>query len=230
MIRRPPRSTLFPYTTLFRSPLAQHLLVELADARLGARVDASDRVRPRPLADPGPEVDDDLRRIQPRPGLRHDARQRPLAPYWVRHGDDVRLEDLGVRHDHVLEVHARDPLAAGLDQVLGAVGDLHVAFGVDRRDVAGLEPAVLGEPGGGLRVVVVGADDPRAAHLELAHARPVPRQLLAGVVHDADVHADRRVADARADVVPRALRPFAHVALEPPDRAERRHLRHAPGA
>src|SRR5256885_13705804 len=26
MIRRPPRSTLFPYTTLFRSPLAQRLL------------------------------------------------------------------------------------------------------------------------------------------------------------------------------------------------------------
>src|SRR5256885_17003979 len=25
MIRRPPRSTLFPYTTLFRSPPAQHL-------------------------------------------------------------------------------------------------------------------------------------------------------------------------------------------------------------
>src|SRR2546430_4817215 len=25
MIRRPPRSTLFPYTTLFRSPLARHL-------------------------------------------------------------------------------------------------------------------------------------------------------------------------------------------------------------
>src|SRR2546428_1862180 len=26
MIRRPPRSTLFPYTTLFRSPLAEELL------------------------------------------------------------------------------------------------------------------------------------------------------------------------------------------------------------
>src|SRR2546425_7400733 len=25
MIRRPPRSTLFPYTTLFRSPLGEHL-------------------------------------------------------------------------------------------------------------------------------------------------------------------------------------------------------------
>src|SRR2546422_2196468 len=30
MIRRPPRSTLFPYTTLFRSPLAQRLGQRLA--------------------------------------------------------------------------------------------------------------------------------------------------------------------------------------------------------
>src|SRR2546430_12361960 len=29
MIRRPPRSTLFPYTTLFRSDLAAHAAVEL---------------------------------------------------------------------------------------------------------------------------------------------------------------------------------------------------------
>src|SRR3712207_9432352 len=28
MIRRPPRSTLFPYTTLFRSPVVQHPAVE----------------------------------------------------------------------------------------------------------------------------------------------------------------------------------------------------------
>ena len=35
-----------------------------------------------------------------------------------------------------------DPLAAGLDDVLRAVGDAHVALGVDRHDVAGLEPAV----------------------------------------------------------------------------------------
>src|SRR2546430_7627540 len=30
MIRRPPRSTLFPYTTLFRSALAAHFVLELA--------------------------------------------------------------------------------------------------------------------------------------------------------------------------------------------------------
>src|SRR2546430_7777969 len=40
MIRRPPRSTLFPYTTLFRShePTAAHILPELARAELGDEI------------------------------------------------------------------------------------------------------------------------------------------------------------------------------------------------
>src|SRR2546421_7098016 len=37
MIRRPPRSTLFPYTTLFRSPLAVRELVEHAHLAQGER-------------------------------------------------------------------------------------------------------------------------------------------------------------------------------------------------
>src|SRR3712207_6863243 len=45
MIRRPPRSTLFPYTTLFRSPEPE---VSVA----GAEVD--DRSQPRGVADAGP--------------------------------------------------------------------------------------------------------------------------------------------------------------------------------
>src|SRR2546426_5818770 len=47
MIRRPPRSTLFPYTTLFRSPLRSrhpvalfHQVRELVPVRLVAEVDA----------------------------------------------------------------------------------------------------------------------------------------------------------------------------------------------
>src|SRR3989454_6950146 len=44
MIRRPPRSTLFPYTTLFRSPGG-------AEAR--ERVAVSERERVRPLPDAG---------------------------------------------------------------------------------------------------------------------------------------------------------------------------------
>src|SRR2546426_8632319 len=47
MIRRPPRSTLFPYTTLFRSILAAHLIggERRAELRLGAadQVEAGER-------------------------------------------------------------------------------------------------------------------------------------------------------------------------------------------
>src|SRR3712207_7636349 len=38
MIRRPPRSTLFPYTTLFRSPTAEHAGPVLAAAAAGKHV------------------------------------------------------------------------------------------------------------------------------------------------------------------------------------------------
>src|SRR2546426_6570670 len=34
MIRRPPRSTLFPYTTLFRSPLTEHEIDKRSDEEL----------------------------------------------------------------------------------------------------------------------------------------------------------------------------------------------------
>src|SRR2546422_2061353 len=51
MIRRPPRSTLFPYTTLFRSGRDRlRIAVELVRAGTGARVWG--RVFDRPSADP----------------------------------------------------------------------------------------------------------------------------------------------------------------------------------
>src|SRR2546426_3724463 len=43
MIRRPPRSTLFPYTTLFRSPFdVERLVRKLAAAARGVREERSD--------------------------------------------------------------------------------------------------------------------------------------------------------------------------------------------
>src|SRR3712207_7845750 len=46
MIRRPPRSTLFPYTTLFRSDEGAHLLAvfEAAGERAQGRRDAAERI------------------------------------------------------------------------------------------------------------------------------------------------------------------------------------------
>src|SRR2546430_12867835 len=43
MIRRPPRSTLFPYTTLFRSSLILRLLSQLLIYRVGIGLDAAHR-------------------------------------------------------------------------------------------------------------------------------------------------------------------------------------------
>src|SRR3712207_8329576 len=52
MIRRPPRSTLFPYTTLFRSFLTRALLV--GSVAVLARVGAAADVAPAPVAAPSP--------------------------------------------------------------------------------------------------------------------------------------------------------------------------------
>ena len=112
----------------------------------------------------------------------HDRGERPLVPLRVGHGDDGRLGDRGMRHQRVLELDRRDPLAAGLDHVLRAILDLDVAARVDRHDVAGLEPAVVGPALRLLGRVVVRRGDPRAAHLELAHRLAVPRQHVAVVV------------------------------------------------
>ena len=64
--------------------------------------------------------------------------------------DDERLRDEARRLERVLEVLRRDVLAAGGDDdVLLAVGDLQEAVRVDLADVAGAEPAVVGERGRG---------------------------------------------------------------------------------
>ena len=93
----------------------------------------------------GEEGEQRLVRRRP-PRLGHDDQQRPLAPVRVRHRDHRGLGDVGMRHRGILEVDRADPLAARLDHVLAAVGDLQVAVGVDRRDVAGVEPAVRRRP------------------------------------------------------------------------------------
>src|SRR3712207_6895009 len=56
MIRRPPRSTLFPYTTLFRSPLASRLL--LGDGHQGLLLATFAAYRPIPQVENGRGVED----------------------------------------------------------------------------------------------------------------------------------------------------------------------------
>src|SRR5450759_5738689 len=93
--------------------------------------------------------------------------QRTLTPSRVGNGDDGRLEHSGMGHDFVLQFHRRDPLPTGLDDVLGAVADLHKALLVQPTDIAGTEPTVVEALGA--RLPVVRAGDPRAPNLEFSN-------------------------------------------------------------
>ena len=112
----------------------------------------------------------------------HHDRERALLPARVRHRDDGGVRHVVVGEQGLLEGDRADPLAAALDQVLGAVDDPQPAVAVDRRDVAGAQPAVLEA----LRRLaeVVGGRHPRAPHVQLAAALAVPRELAAVVVDD----------------------------------------------
>ena len=59
--------------------------------------------------------------------------------------DHGGFRDRGMSDREIFQVDRRNPFAAGLDHVLGAVGDPHVAVRVDGGDVAGVEKAVLVE-------------------------------------------------------------------------------------
>src|SRR6185437_1120329 len=101
--------------------------------------------------------------------LRHHDQERPLVPFRMLDADDRGLGDVRVAHRRVLDIDRADPLAAGFDHVLAAVDDLHIALLVDRRDVAGAEPALVVEGRRARRLIIeIAADDPRAAHQQLA--------------------------------------------------------------
>src|SRR2546426_11134460 len=78
MIRRPPRSTLFPYTTLFRSPEAEHIALdrEAATTEEVAALPADDderHVRRARLADEVARAADDVRVERDRKSTRLDS-------------------------------------------------------------------------------------------------------------------------------------------------------------
>src|SRR5438270_11249227 len=101
-----------------RMTRAQDLLVELAHARLRNLLDEGPALGQPPARDAVGE--ERAQRLRARAAARASdhARDRALVPARVRHADHGSLEDIGMRHERVLELHGRDPLAAGLDHVL----------------------------------------------------------------------------------------------------------------
>ena len=72
----------------------------------------------------------------------HDVGDGDLAGVPVRAADGRGGADRGVREQGVLDHRGVDVVAAADDEVLGPAGQVDVAVGVDRAEVAGVEPAV----------------------------------------------------------------------------------------
>src|SRR2546427_5406736 len=90
MIRRPPRSTLFPYTTLFRSVVAAGELVDraLASADLGATVELA-----LPAAAPLPDVPTHSDRDRKSTRLNSSHSQISYAVFCLKKKKNITFSD-----------------------------------------------------------------------------------------------------------------------------------------
>src|SRR2546426_2923337 len=220
MIRRPPRSTLFPYTTLFRSlhaPTVQHahalghllrreLGQEAAEVavhlpRLGGRGVLAGPDRPHRLVGEHAESDGGGGEAgEPGAELALDGRERePLCPLLGRLADAENRRHPGRQHRPHLPVD----LLVGLAELLPTLGvaDEHVPaaeLGQHRgRDLPG-------ERAGCLPVGVLGAERDRTGREQLAHG------------------AERREGGAQDDLdAARTPEPVAHAGGERPRLGDR---------
>src|SRR2546426_2333112 len=192
MIRRPPRSTLFPYTTLFRSLLAQNELLHLPGGGLRqvTELDGGGTFEVRDVL--AAELDD-VWLGRRRAGLERDERLGPLAPLRVGDRDHRALEHRGMPGDGLLDLDRRDVLAARDDDVLLPVPQLDVAVRVPDGEVARMEPAAAEGLGGRVALVEVALHRVVAPHDHLAERLAVARHVVHAAVHDAH-EVEERVA------------------------------------
>src|SRR5258708_40357855 len=121
MIRRPPRSTLFPYTTLFRSAsvrdravLHERPILEALHARLQYCALAGDLLHPGPDAIGAEHRGQGLaRRRRGGPALRRAARHRPCAAAELESEDDLA-------HQKTMRPRASSPAASARDASLAS--------------------------------------------------------------------------------------------------------------
>ena len=66
-----------------------------------------------------------------------------LVPFGMRHGDDGRFCNTRATDGLIFDVDGRNPLATGFNDILGTIGDLHVAVRIDGRHVSGVKPVVF---------------------------------------------------------------------------------------
>src|SRR5260370_22517335 len=142
-------------------------------------------------------------------------------------GHDGGLLHCGMADQRVFQVHRTDPFSAGLDEVLGAVGDLHVAFGIDGDHVAGSQPAVRRPAVALFGKVVITGGDAWAADFQFAGSLVVPRNF-AVVANGADVGKWGRQSLAGADLKFAVIGAVLQVRLQSAYGDDRGRFGHAP--
>src|SRR3712207_3172289 len=123
MIRRPPRSTLFPYTTLFRSPTTEGNLGDgflpaqgILRLGIGLRVGSDSHVRIDPFEELR-EIETNVRRLSGRRNVLVWPGEDSPAP-WLLHaawgreklmpGDPADFVEIDLEHPAVADVEAGD--------------------------------------------------------------------------------------------------------------------------
>ena len=190
-------------------------------------IDKDDVVGQPPLHDPLREEILQLCRRHIDPGAPDDHHQRTLLPFRVRDADDRHLGHGRVAAGSVFQVDRRDPLAARLDDVLGPVDQLHVAVGIDRRNVARGKVAVRVKHIAALALEVP-AGNPGAAHAEMTEGLAVVRQPAALHVDDLQLDAPDATTLLHLDGGALVRRQRSVLGQQVADDADRAGLGHAP--
>src|SRR5579864_5346062 len=179
--------------------LTQLRLEQLPGRRVRERVDEDDVVGDLPLRQSLRQKLEQrgFRRFAPLAGM--DDQERALLPDRMLDRDDRGLEHVGVRHGEVLDLDRGNPLAARLDDVLQPVGELLVAVGIDRSDVAGAKPAVLVDCAGALALEIA-RNHPVAPHLQFPDRNPVVRQVAPVAPDKLEVDAEHLAPLSDLDV------------------------------
>src|SRR2546425_13225704 len=125
MIRRPPRSTLFPYTTLFRSREFPAFHLPGPGQREG--VEEAHQVGHFVVGDALTAELLELVARQDRSLRAHDAGADQLSERLVRDADDAGVDHGRVRPEEVLQLAWIHLIAAANDQLIAAAHDLDVA-------------------------------------------------------------------------------------------------------
>src|SRR5690349_1223718 len=133
------RSTLFPFLV----PFSQFPFENFSRSCFRKALEEVDRLRALEARKPSTAKLEQLLVAQLRVRLLHNQCLWNLAPFVAGHRNHNSFVNRWVRGQHLFDFERRDVLAAADDDVLLPIDDQHVVVGIDRREIAGMEPSAF---------------------------------------------------------------------------------------